>query len=75
MDEIINLVSQKVGIPTDKAQLAVSTVLGYLTDRLPSPIASQLDSAAKGGASKGGMAAGLGDVAKDVGGMFGSQKQ
>ncbi|HEU4642783.1 MAG TPA: hypothetical protein VFS44_10045 [Gemmatimonadaceae bacterium] len=75
MDEIINLVSQKVGIPTDKAQLAVTTVLGYLKDRLPSPIASQLDSAVKGGASKGGMAAGLGDVAKDVGGMFGSQKQ
>ncbi|HEX6533394.1 MAG TPA: hypothetical protein VF041_02285 [Gemmatimonadaceae bacterium] len=71
MDEIIQLVSQKVGIPADKAQLAVSTVIGYLKDKLPSPIAAQLDGVVKGGASSSGLA----DMAKNVGGMFGKSKE
>lgn len=76
MDEIIKLVTQKAGIPADKAQLAVTTVLGYLKDKLPSPIAAQLDNAVKGGAGPGGAASsGLGDMAKDVGGMFGTSKE
>jgi hypothetical protein len=69
MDEIVNLVTQKVGIPADKAQLAVTTVIGFLKSKLPAPVASQLDSFTAGGTSAG--AAGMGDVAKNIGGMFG----
>jgi hypothetical protein len=70
MDELINLVTQKVGIPADKAQLAVTTVLGYLKGKLPGSMAGQIDSLI-GGASAGGGTGGLGDMAKRAGGMFG----
>ncbi|MGI8509080.1 MAG: hypothetical protein ACR2MQ_07120 [Gemmatimonadaceae bacterium] len=43
MNELVNLVAQKTGIPADKAQMAVQTVMGYLKDKLPAPIAGQLD--------------------------------
>ncbi len=65
MDEIINQVAQRTGLAPDKARTAVETVLGFLKDRLPAPIASQLDSALSGGA--GGMA----EAAKGLGGRFG----
>ncbi|HEU5348651.1 MAG TPA: hypothetical protein VFU63_08570 [Ktedonobacterales bacterium] len=44
MDELINQVVQKAGISQDQAHKAVDTVVGFLKDRLPGPIASQLDS-------------------------------
>lgn len=65
MDELINMVAQKTGLGPDKARTAVDTVLGFLKDRLPAPIASQLDSAVSG---TGGGAA---DAAKGLGGIFG----
>ena len=37
MDELIKLVTDKVGIPAEKAQLTVETVLGFLKDKLPPP--------------------------------------
>jgi hypothetical protein len=35
MDELVNLVMKKTGIPKDKAQTAVKVVVDYLKDRLP----------------------------------------
>ncbi len=43
MDELVNLVVQKTGISEDQARQAVSVILGYLKDRLPAPIAAQVD--------------------------------
>ena len=54
MDEIIKLVTEKVGIPTDKAKLAVDTVLGFVKSKVPGPIAGQIDSAIAG--TTGGVA-------------------
>lgn len=48
MDQIVNLVSQRTGINQDQARTAVDTVLGYLKDRVPGPIAGQLDKVASG---------------------------
>ena len=73
MNEITNLVAQKTGIPADKAQMAVTTVLDYLKTKLPSPIAGQIDSYLGGGGNAGGSTGGLADAAKSVGGMFGSK--
>lgn len=72
MEEIIQQVVQRVGIPEDKARMAVEAVLGQLEQRLPDPIASQLRAHLSGdgaGAGEGGL--GLDDVAKGLGGMFG----
>ena len=52
MDELVNLVSQRAGITPDQAKIAVETVLGFLKQKLPAPVAAQLDSLL-GGASGG----------------------
>jgi hypothetical protein len=69
MDEIANLVAQKTGLPADKAQMAVQVVMGYLKEHLPAPAAAQLDNLASGGGAMGG----VGDMMKNVGGMFGNK--
>lgn len=71
MDEIVNLVSQRTGLPADKAQVAVQTVVGFLKDKLPGPIAGQIESLVAGGGT--GIAGGLGSAAKGIEGMFGNQ--
>ena len=49
MDALVKLVSQKVGISEDQARMAVTTVLGFLKEKLPAPIASQIDAVISGG--------------------------
>jgi hypothetical protein len=68
MDEIVQQIVQRTGIPEDKARMAVQVVLDQLEKRLPGPIASQLREHLTGGASG---ASGLGDVARGLGGLFG----
>ena len=51
MNELIELVAQKSGISEEQARKAVDTVLGYLKQRLPAPIASQIDGILGGGAT------------------------
>ena len=68
MEELINQVASKTGISEAQARDAVNTVLGFLKDRLPEPIAGQLDNVVGGG---GGVAGSLGDIAGAVGGIFG----
>lgn len=68
MEELIKQVTAKTGISEEQARGAVTTVLGFLKDRLPEPIAGQLDNVVAGG---GDVAGGLGDIASKVGGIFG----
>ena len=80
MDELIKQVVERTGISEAQAQTAVTTVLGFLKDKLPAPIAGHLDGLVGGGASAaGGLAGGLGGAAGDVlgglGGMFGGNKE
>ena len=52
MNELIQQIVQRTGIPQDKAQTAIEMVISHLKGRLPAPIASQLDnyvSGAEGG--------------------------
>jgi hypothetical protein len=64
MDELIKLVSEKTGISEELARTAVETVLGYLKEKLPVPIAGQIDALLGGG--------GLEDLAKGLGGILGA---
>ncbi len=50
MDELIKQVAQKVGISEDQAKQAVMQVVAFLKQKLPAPIASQIDSVLAGGA-------------------------
>ena len=67
MDELIKLVSQKAGLSEEMAKTAVETVIGYLKDKLPTPIAGQIDSVLGGG----GMPKDLGDLTKGLGDILG----
>ena len=49
MNEIVKLVMQKTGMPEAQAKTAVETVIGYLKQKLPAPIAAQLDAFLAGG--------------------------
>jgi hypothetical protein len=69
MDELVKLVSQKTGLSEEMSKVAVDTVVGYLKDKLPAPIAGQIDSVLSGG----GMEGDLGDLAKGLGGMLGKK--
>jgi hypothetical protein len=68
MDELVKQVSQRTGISEDQARTAVTTVLGFLKDRLPAPIGGQIENLMGGESSAGG---GIGDIASKVGGMLG----
>ena len=65
MDELVKMVADKVGISEVQAKQAVEMVMEFLKDKLPEPIAGQLDAALEGDLS------GLGDLAGGLGKLFG----
>ena len=68
MEELVKLVSEKTGLSEDMSKMAVEVVLNYLKEKLPAPIASQVDNVLSG--------AGLGDVgdlAQGLGSILGGQ--
>ena len=69
MDELIKRITEKTGISEDQARSAVNTVAGFLKEKLPAPLAGQVDNVLSG--AGGGMTDKLGDVAGKVGGIFG----
>jgi hypothetical protein len=62
MDELVKLVAQKTGIAEEQARTAVMTVLGFLKDRLPGPLAGQLDGVLGTGNRTDNLGSGLGDL-------------
>ncbi len=66
MEELIKQVTAKTGISEDQARSAVTTVLGFLKEKLPAPIAGQIDNVIGGGGASGT----AGDIASKVGGLF-----
>jgi hypothetical protein len=61
MDELVDLVVKKTGISEKQAQMAVETVIKFLKDKLPDPIAGQLDTILEGG-SVDSLLGGLGNL-------------
>lgn len=67
MDQLVAQVAERIGVEPDKARAAVDTVLNFLKQRLPGPIAGQIDQAVDSAETTGPA-----DVSKRLGGMFGS---
>jgi hypothetical protein len=63
MDELIKLVVQKTGISEEQARGAVNTVVSFLKEKLPAPIAGQVDAVLAGSAAA--------DALKGLGGLLG----
>ena len=79
MEELLKAVSEKTGLPADKAQGAIEAVLDFLKDKLPEPIAGQLENFIGGGDDEGSSdGGGMGDLLDKgkgmLGGMFGGDK-
>jgi len=78
MDQLVNLISEKTGIPPYAAQQAAEVVVGFLKQKLPAPVGAQIDNALgtpvpSGAASQGQQeAGGLGHM---IGGLFGKKEQ
>ncbi len=60
MNELVKLVMQKTGLPEDQAKAAVETVLNFLKQKLPAPIAGQIDGLLAGGGQLDSIMKGLG---------------
>ena len=78
MEELLNTVAEKTGLPLDKAQGAIDAVMDFLKDKLPAPIASQVEKLVSGGgAARAGVTDKVGDVAggltDNLGGMGGKK--
>ena len=69
MDELIAMISEKLGVTPDKASMAVNLVVNHIKGQAPA-LSGQLDGLLGGG----GGAAGLGDAASKLGGLMGGQK-
>ncbi len=71
MDQLTQLVAQKTGISEQQAQTAVSTVMGFIREKLPAPVAAQVEAALGNPATLGQAASMLGGL----GDMFGGSKE
>ena len=71
MDELVQQISERTGIPHDKAQMAARTAIEFLDGRLPAPVGGNLHRLVDGGAAGGGGLPELGKLGGGLGGMFG----
>lgn len=65
VDQLVKMVSQKAGISEEQAKQAVAQVVEFLKQRLPPPIAAQID---------GVLGGGMPDLSQGLGGLFGGKK-
>jgi hypothetical protein len=79
MDELIAQLTQRTGMSPEMARQAIETVFGFIKDKLPAPIAAQIESMIQHGTTAGGAAAheggAFGEIASTIGGMFGGHKE
>ncbi|MBV9775351.1 MAG: hypothetical protein JO040_15455 [Gemmatimonadetes bacterium] len=73
MDELVQQISERTGLPQDKAQQAAHAAIDFLDSRLPAPVGGQLRSMVGGGGAggSGGGMPDLGGLAGGLGGLFG----
>jgi hypothetical protein len=65
VNELIEQLKSRVGLDDNKAHSAAQTVIEFLKQRLPGPIASQVESALSGGGVEG--------MKDTLGGVFGKK--
>jgi hypothetical protein len=64
MEELIRILSSKVGLTEEQSRSAVEIVVTYLKQQLPAPIAGQLDSVLGRSGPADDISRGLGDFLK-----------
>ena len=51
MNELVNLVSEKSGLNKETSEMVVKLVLDFVKDKLPDPVAGQIDNLLEGGSA------------------------
>lgn len=77
MNELIQRLIDRTGLPEDKAAMAADTVLGFLKERLPGPVGTQIDGLMQGGgngSNGGSIASKAASMGSNLGGMFGGKQ-
>lgn len=69
MKDLIKKITEKAGIPEAKATIALQTVLGFLKDKMPAGIGSQVENFLKGNVP-GGLKEKAGIMKEKVGEML-----
>jgi uncharacterized protein (DUF2267 family) len=75
MNELIQQITQRTGISESQAQHVVQIVDNFLKQRLPGPVASQVDNFLTGQGGQGGIGGTMGQAGQTLGGMFGGGDQ
>lgn len=73
MKDLIKLITEKAGIPEEKANLALKTVVGFLKDKMPAGIGSQVESFINKGSTTvptGGLKEKVGEIKEKVSSVF-----
>ena len=70
MDELVKQVSARTGLSEEVAREASEAVLSILKDKLPEPIAGQIDNFLAGSSSLDDLGD-MGGLTKGLGGLFG----
>lgn len=70
MDELIEAIKNRTGLPADKAKGAAEAALDFLKEKLPDPIANQIDGYLEGNSDE--IADTVGDATDKLKGMFGN---
>ena len=65
MEELVNMIAQKSGLSSEMSKTVVDTVLGFVKNKLPAPIARQIDNVLGSGSTA--------SVESALGGMFGKK--
>lgn len=73
MATLAQLVAEKAGITESQAQMAIKTVADFLKEKLPAPIAGQVEGLLAADVS--GVAGAAESVMKGLGGFMGSKKE
>lgn len=75
LDELVKRISEKTGLPEEQARSAAETAIGFIKEKLPEPIAGQVDNYLGGVGTSSGEGGDLMGQAQNalgnIGGMFG----
>ncbi len=59
MEQLVNLVMEKTGLPEEAATQAVDIVLSFIKEKLPEPLAGQVEGLLGHGGKEGGIGGAL----------------
>jgi hypothetical protein len=72
VDELINMLSSKLGLPPDKAAIAVQLVVNHIKSKAPA-LSGPINSLMGGATGSAGGPSGIGDIANKLGGLMGGK--